>query len=368
MQQLMGIINLDHELDQLNELTYFRCGAAVPFAGRYRLIDFVLSNMVHAQINDIALFVRRKYRSLLDHLGEGKPWDLAHKRGGLFVLPPDWHDPTDTSRGDLQHFHNNMDFFHRGSANYIVHTGSQHICTIDFQDVFRYHQQQGADVTLVYTKVPQLEEQHASCIRLEIDEETGQVHNIHHELNHPNVYMETFIIEKSLFIELVQRCIAHGQSFFFRDAIQRNKQNLKIAAYEYTGYHAIINSVQSYYRTSLDLLNQENYQQLFKPKMIHTKIKYEPPARYLGHAQVSNSLISNGCVIEGIVENSILFRGVKVHKGAIIKNAIIMQKCEIDSNTLLENVIMDKEVHITSNRMLIGDVKKPFMIAKRHVL
>lgn len=116
MSRLIGVINLDHELDQLKELTYFRCGAAVPFASRYRLIDFTLSNMMHAGVHDIALFIRRKYRSLLDHLGEGRPWDLDRRRGGLFILPPDWNDPTDASRGDLQHVHNNLDFFiaHRG--------------------------------------------------------------------------------------------------------------------------------------------------------------------------------------------------------------------------------------------------------------
>lgn len=114
MRELMGIINLEHERDVLSELTYYRCGAAVPFAGRYRLIDFVMSNMMHAGIEDIALFVRRKYRSLMDHLGEGRPWDMHRKRGGLFILPPDWNDETDVSAGELRHIYNNLDFFERG--------------------------------------------------------------------------------------------------------------------------------------------------------------------------------------------------------------------------------------------------------------
>ena len=133
MDRIAGIINLDHEQDALGELTYFRCTAAVPFAARYRLIDFTISNMVNSGIESIAVFVRKKFRSLLDHLEQGKAWDLDRNRGGLFILPPDWNDPTDISRGDLQHFHNNIDFINRVLADYIVVTGSQNICNINFQ-------------------------------------------------------------------------------------------------------------------------------------------------------------------------------------------------------------------------------------------
>ncbi|MBP2000920.1 glucose-1-phosphate adenylyltransferase [Paenibacillus shirakamiensis] len=367
MSDLMGVINLDYELDQLNELTYFRCGAAVPFAGRYRLIDFVLSNMTDAGVKDISLFVRRKFRSLMDHLGEGRPWDLDRKRGGLFILPPDWNDPSDTSHGDLQHIRNNLDFFNRGSAKYVLHVGSQHISKVDFCDVYRYHKEQGADVTLVYTKVEQLEPEHDPCLRLDVNED-GFVSSIHHERDHSNVYMEMFVMEKSFFLEQVRHCIAHGDSYFFRDAIQKNQHQLKIAAYEYKGYHAVINSVESYYKNSLDLLTPENYNSLFKDRSVNTKIKYEAPTKYLDSADVSNSLVANGCIIGGTVENSILFRGVRVHKGAKITNSIIMQKCVIGENAVIENVILDKDVNLPSNRMLVGDVKRPFVIAKSSTL
>lgn len=137
--EVMGVINLDNEQDFLNELTYFRCGAAVPFGGRYRLIDFVISNMTNAGLIDIAVFTRKKYRSLMDHLGKGKAWDLDMKYGGLFILPPDWNDPTDISKGDLQHFHNNLDYFRRGKADYVLISGSQHVCNINYQEVYEQH-------------------------------------------------------------------------------------------------------------------------------------------------------------------------------------------------------------------------------------
>ncbi|BFH60693.1 MULTISPECIES: glucose-1-phosphate adenylyltransferase subunit GlgD [Paenibacillus] len=363
MKQLMGVINLDHELELLGELTYFRCGAAVPFAGRYRLIDFVMSNMMHAGVLDIALFVRRKYRSLLDHLGEGRPWDLDRKRGGLFILPPDWNDPTDVSSGEMQHIHNNQDFFERGSAEYVIYSGSQHLSNVDFCDAYAYHLEQEADVTLIYTKIDRLQPEHQQCIRLDVDE-NGRVTDIHHEREHSNIYMEMFIMEKRRFLHLAKQCIAHGESHFFRDAIHKNRSRLKIAGYEYKGYHAVINSLESYYRNSMDLLQPEKYNSLFREQPVHTKIKYEVPARYLQTAEVSNSLVANGCQIGGTVENSILFRGVQVKEGARIHNSIIMQKCVIHGDVKLENVILDKDVIISRGRKLQGDVRKPFVVAK----
>ncbi|OKP99921.1 glucose-1-phosphate adenylyltransferase subunit GlgD [Paenibacillus sp. P46E] len=363
MKELMGVINLDHELDQLNELTYFRCGAAVPFASRYRLIDFVLSNMMRAELESVGLFVRRKYRSLMDHLGDGKSWDMNRKHGGLFILPPDWNDPTDTSLGDLQHYHNNLDFFKRASAKYIVFSGSQHINTVDFQDVFQYHMEKGADVTLVYKKIDVLKPEHDPCLRVDVDEDNN-VTEIHQEKDHHSVYLDIFIMEKKLFLEQVEYCIAHGESYFFRDAIQKNRHKFKISAYEYTGYHAVINSLESYYKNSLELLQQDNYFGLFKENPVQTKIKYEAPTRYLDSAEVSNSLVANGCIIAGTVENSVIFRGVQVRKGARIINSVIMQKCVIEENAVIENVIMDKDVQLSKDRILVGDSKRPFVIVK----
>ncbi|QSF45508.1 glucose-1-phosphate adenylyltransferase subunit GlgD [Paenibacillus tianjinensis] len=363
MKELLGVINLDHELDKLNELTYFRCGAAVPFASRYRLIDFVLSNMMRAELESVGLFVRRKYRSLMDHLGDGKSWDMNRKHGGLFILPPDWNDPTDTSIGDLQHYHNNLDFFKRASAKYIVFSGSQHINTVDLQDVFQYHLEKGADATLVYKAIDQLQPEHDPCLRLELNDD-NLVTEIHQEKHHPNVYLDIFIMEKKVFLEQVEYCIAHGESFFFRDVIQKNRANFKIAGYEYKGYHAVINSLESYYKNSLELLKQENYRELFQKNPVQTKIKYEAPTRYLDSANVSNSLVANGCIIGGTVENSVIFRGVQVREGARIINSVIMQKCIIEENAVIENVIMDKDVHLSKERILVGDSKRPFVIAK----
>ncbi|RSL30560.1 glucose-1-phosphate adenylyltransferase subunit GlgD [Salibacterium salarium] len=368
MDRIAGIINLDHEHDVLEELTYFRCGAAVPFAGRYRMIDFILSNMTNSRIVTVALFTRRKYRSLMDHLEQGKAWDLDRTRGGLFILPPDWNDPTDISRGDLQHFHNNFDFVHRALADYILVTGSQNICNIDFQEVLAEHKEAKADVTVVYKKVDELYPEHQLSHKLTIDDQQ-RVSAIHNERSEKNVYMDIFLVKKELICDMIEDCIAHGNAHFFLDAIKAKHSSLHIHAYEYKGMHALVNSIESYYRNSAKLLDADVHDQLFKQDApILTKVKNEAPSKYLPDSHVSNTLVANGCVIDGHVENSILFRGVRIGEGAVIKDSIIMQRCDIARNAHLENVILDKDCRISEGQTLIGATKKPYVVPKRKVI
>ncbi|MED4161391.1 glucose-1-phosphate adenylyltransferase subunit GlgD [Halalkalibacterium halodurans] len=368
MKSLMGVVNLDHDQDLLHELTYFRSVAGVPFGGRYRMIDFVLSNMVNSGIQDIAVFARNKYRSLMDHLGTGAPWDLNRKRGGLFILPPDWNDPTDISKGDLRHFHNHRDFFHRGNADHVLVSGSQFISKVDYEDAFKRHQETKADVTVLYKKVDQLEPEDRYRMKLEFDS-FGNVKSITNDEMNPNLYMQMYIIRKDLLLELLNHCIGYHKQDLFVDGIMSNLNELAIRAYEYKGYLSIISSVASYYKHSMNLLKPEIYQSLFLAgSPIYTKIKDEPPAKYVNGSEVSNSLVANGCVIEGHVENSILFRGVYVAKGVSIKNSIIMQRCYIHEDTHLDHVILDKDILISPNRQFAGAPEQPFVIAKRKAM
>ncbi|MYL34495.1 glucose-1-phosphate adenylyltransferase subunit GlgD [Pontibacillus yanchengensis] len=365
MDRIAGIINLDHEQDLLDELTYFRCGAAVPFGGRYRMIDFAISNMANSRIESIAVFARRKYRSLMDHLEQGKAWDLDRRSGGLFILPPDWNDPTDISRGDLQHFHNNMDFINRARADYILVSGSQNICNINFQDVLEEHKATNADVTVIYKDVDELYPEHRLAHKLSIDEQ-NRVLDIHNDQKNTKVYMDMYLVEKNYMNELIEASIAHGHSHFFLEGIKGRLQEMNVHAYEYKGTHALVNSIESYFRNSRKLLDREEHDGLFKEDSpILTKVKNEAPAKYLQDSDVKNTLVANGCLIHGHVEDSILFRGVKIGKGAVVKNSIIMQRCEVEDNAVLENVIIDKDCKITGGRTFIGAPEKPYVLAKR---
>ncbi|MRH43497.1 glucose-1-phosphate adenylyltransferase subunit GlgD [Aquibacillus halophilus] len=365
MDTMMGLINLEHEHDFLNELTYFRCGAAVPFAGRFRMIDFTLSNMAKSNINEVAIFTRSKYRSLMDHLGSGADWDLDRRHGGLFILPPDWNDPTDISKGDLSHFHNNRDYFERGKSDYVLISGSQFISNTVYHKLFQHHLETGADVTLLTTTYEELHPEHNACIKVKVDED-GSVLSLTNDAKNPHVFSGVYVLRKSLLLELVDECIANYSNHFFLDGIKSNLDRLNIQSYHYDGYSSIVNSVDSYYRHNMALLDRKSYNSLFSnEENVLTKVGNQAPTKYSGLSKVSKSLIATGCVIDGQVDNSVLFRGVNVSEGAVVKNSIIMQRCNIEAGAHLENVIMDKDVTITKGQVLKGAKEQPFVIAKR---
>ncbi|WP_018922925.1 glucose-1-phosphate adenylyltransferase subunit GlgD [Salsuginibacillus kocurii] len=368
MKQMMGLINLEHERDTFQELTYFRCPAAIPFAGRYRLIDFTLSNMVRSGIQEVALFTNQKYRALMDHLGTGVHWGLARRHGGLFILPPDWHDPSDISRGDLRHFHNNRDYFHRSKADYVLVSGSQFIANTDYNAAFQKHLYTGADITLLTTETKLAPGNQQVRPRVELDEDDW-VKSLHNDITNPIQFSGTYIIHKELLLELVDACIAYEKTDFFQATIKGNLHKLFVQTYHHTGYSAFIDSLESFYHQNMELLKPANYENMFlnRPPVL-TKVSNEPPVKYGPNAQVSSSIVANGCVIEGTVENSVLFRGVHISPDTHIKDSIIMQRCDVASGVDLENVILDKDVHILENQRLIGSAEKPYTLAKRKVL
>ncbi|WP_112180566.1 MULTISPECIES: glucose-1-phosphate adenylyltransferase subunit GlgD [Paraliobacillus] len=365
MDTMMGLINLEHEQDFLDELTYFRSGASVPFAGRYRLIDFTLSNMVRSNIQEVAVFARSKYRSLMDHLGSGADWDLDRRHGGLFILPPDWNDPTDISKGDLKHFHNNIDYFKRGKSDYVLISGSQFISNTVYHDLFQFHLERKADVTLLTTTYENLLPEHGACMKVDKDADAW-VTGLSNDSKNPCVFTGVYVLHRDLLLQLVDECIAHYKGHFFLDGIKANLDRLHIQSYQYDGYSAIVNSVSSYYRNNMALLDDKAYKKLFfTGEHVLTKVGNQAPTTYHDQADVTNSLIATGCEINGEVANSILFRGVKVNARAVIKNSIIMQRCIIEDGAHLENVILDKDVTITNDQALHGAKEQPFVIAKR---
>ncbi|MCZ8513013.1 glucose-1-phosphate adenylyltransferase subunit GlgD [Paenibacillus filicis] len=366
---MMGVINLVNEPDDLEELTYTRCVASVPFGSRYRLIDFALSNMVNSNIENVAVFTQHKYRSLMDHLGSGKEWDLDRKRGGLFILPAVLHETTRILRGDLFQFYSHRDYFYRASEDYVIISRSHIVCNIDFNEVLDYHLSKNADVTVVYKKAE--EEEYAKFRRLAVRED-GQVTVIEDHsgrLRTDNISMEMYVMSKELLLDMVETCLAQGYDHLVRDGIMKNIDKLGVYGYEHKGHTGLVNTIQSYYKNSMQLLNPKIWRELFfQRNLIYTKVKDEPPARYAENALAKNSLIANGCVIEGKVENSILFRGVKIRKGAYVKNSIILQNCEIEENVIIENAILDKDVFINRGRVLTGDKQAPFIASKTKVI
>lgn len=331
---MLGLIDATTCFGDLKELTMMRSVAAVPFGGRYRLIDFALSNLVNSGVQSVAIFPKYQYRSLMDHLGSGKDWDLNRKRDGLFFFPPPFNSQNDHLASVLHYFKHHKDYFHRSTQEYAVIVQSNTVCNLDFNVVLNRHIETNADIT---------------------------------EICQNGESLGMYILKKTLLLELLdsERDDSH---YTLYDVINHFPQKLTCHTYEYDGYAAIINSINDYYRHSLELLQPKIMEHLFsRENPIYTKVKDEPPTRYSKDAIVRNAQIANGCIIEGHVENSIIFRGVKIAKGAVVKNSIIMQKSQIGEGAMLEHVILDKDVTIDNHVRLNGYAESPIVIPKGSV-
>jgi len=373
MRDTMGIIFTGESNISLQELTLRRSVAALPFGGRYRVIDFTLSNMINSGITNVGLITQNNYHSLMDHLDSGKQWDLDRKSGGLFILPPYVsHDNTGWYRGEIDALHNNMSYIRRSPQKTVVISGSSMVCNLTFEDAMEFHRDNMADITVIYKEDKKATNEELSRHTLIRTDESNRVWDIEVKPAVPmsdKVSMEMYIIDKRLFEYLIEECAARGQYDFNKDILIKNLNKIRILGYPYDGYLAKIDSVQSYFTHNLELFSSENFQELFHHAgPVYTKVKDEVPAKYGDHAVAANSLVADGCVIEGHVENCVLFRGVKIGEGAVVKNSIIMQDSEIQEKAVLENVILDKEVIIRKGRHLIGQECYPVVIRKKAVI
>ena len=364
MNTIMGLINLQEDGSLIRELADRRAVESIPFAGRYRLIDFALSSMVNSGIHKVGVMLPDEPRSVLDHLRSGKDWDLARRHDGLFYLPA-VPDDTQQRKGDLKNFYHNLDFIEHASADYILLANGSFVYNVDFDKVLRFHQNTGADITLVSHTTE--DENTGSNVVLETAE-NGLILDITEKpvaYEGMKVSMGVYLMEKAVFVECVRYAYEHGGQRFLLDGIIRRAANYTMFAYAHDGYMAHVDSMSTYYRANMEILDPSVWEELFMgERPIYTKIKDGVPVQYKDTAKVENSLVANGCVIRGEVENSILFRGVTVGRGVKIRNSIIMQKCDIQNGALVENVICDKNVVITADKWLKGATEYPLVIRK----
>ncbi len=371
MHSIMGIITNTKSEEILAELTQHRCMSAVPFGGRYRLIDFGLSNMVNSEVRNVGIITSNKYRALIDHLGAGKEWGLDRKSDGLFYLPSISTGVfRKATKFDLRDFYANFDYLEKCKQDYMIISGNNMICNCNYSKAFRYHLEKKADVTLCYHEEKHYNPEHKELNFLELDEK-GRVISIDkmpNKLGNNKVSMETIIMERKLLLKIIQAALSAG-NWDLTDLLVENIEDLRIFGYEHQGYLGIITSLSSYYRHNMDLLDPEIWNELFFGNgPIYTKTKDSPPSKYWKEAEVKNSLVATGCSLRGEIDHSILFRNVDVARGVKIKNSIIMQKCSIGENVSLENVILDKEVVIRKGTVLKGEADQPIVISKKTII
>lgn len=367
MIDTMGIILTTN--DKIPPITDIRATTALPIAGRYRIIDFVLSNMANAGINNIGVATQSNYSSLMDHLKSGKPWDLDRKNQGLNLLPPNIGKVSYGSiRGNIDILDGIYDFIHRSDQTYVVLSLGTSLCNINYEKVIHDHINSQADVSIIYKDMAGLEESELSRFTLlELDNE-NRVIDIEVQPYYPKTSiasLDIFIMEKALLESIIDECSARGDHDVVKDALAKKMNGLRIFGYEHEGYADKIDSLKSYYRNNMLFLNEDIRTELFNPKNpIYTKLKDQSPTKYGDEAIIEDCFVSDGCHIEGTVQNCILSRGVKVKKGAVIRNSIIMQDSIIEEGAVLDHVVFDKQVHITKGRKLIGQESYPLAISK----
>ncbi|MBR2915976.1 MAG: glucose-1-phosphate adenylyltransferase subunit GlgD [Clostridia bacterium] len=368
----MGLIFSENPEANLGILTNKRALAAVPVGGRYRIIDFVLSNMINSGIINIGIPTAARTQSLTDHLGTGRDWDLDRKGNGLFLIP--LYDSDSASIGGVGNIFNSFGFLKRAKQEYVVVSDCNTVCNITYDEVMAFHQENDADITLIYTDVNELSDSDLKRhILLDVSDDGRvtdmQIYPTIQKSNHS--YMHTFLIKKELLMELTGDCVSHGKISISKDILLENLSRLKVLGYKFTGYRKKIDSIQAYFQFNLDLLKKDVRDELFGTidnNKIFTKVKDMVPTRYGRNSQVQNSFIADGCTIEGTVKNSIIFRGVTIAEGATVENAIIMQNSQILENCLVENAIFDKEVVLGKGKKLVGQETYPALVGKRVII
>jgi len=374
MKNAIGIILTGGKKRQLKEMTAKRTSAAIPVGGKYRAIDFVLSSMVNSGITKVGVITQYNLHSLMDHLGSGKEWDLDRRHGGLYIFPPSLSgDNTGWYRGTAEAMYNNLTFLKRSEEDYVIIASGDCIYNMLFDDVLQYHIEKKADITVIYKEMDDLSQRELSMFGIMEVDSNGRIIDFQEKPLHPlstKCSMGIYIVSRKLLMSLLEDCAAHGYYDFVMDVIIKRIETLRIFGYKFNGYWRSINSIESYYKCNMELLQPEIREELFlqEDRKIFTKVKSEVPAKYNEEAEVRNSLIADGCIIEGVVENSVLFRGVTVGKNVIIRNSIIMQDTVIEDNVELNYVIVDKNVRITRGKSLKGEKTLPVIVGKRTVV
>ncbi|XBX03956.1 glucose-1-phosphate adenylyltransferase subunit GlgD [Enterocloster clostridioformis] len=359
------------------DLVSERLMASIPFASRYRLVDFILSSMANCGIDNISLIVRRNYHSLMDHLGSGREWDLTRKNGGLNLVPPFAEKTVSIYNGRVEALASILDFLKEQKEKYVVMADTNLAVNFDFNALIQAHMDSQADVTVAYREEPlpgdltgHRDIGKSLYYTLAID--NGRVTKMYMNSKEPGVQnfsMNIYIIDRELLIDQINTAYVRGQVFFERDILAPQIGRLNVQAFRYDGYVARISSMKSYFDENMKMLDDANVNALFSAgNPIYTKIRDDNPARYINGSKAANIMAADGCIIEGEVENSILFRGVKIGMGARVKNCVLMQDTVIEAGASVEYAVTDKNVTITKGKNIKGTDTFPVYVAKYQIV
>ena len=357
----------------LDELTSKRTMASIPFAGRYRQVDFALSNLTCAGVRRIGLVSRSNYQSLMNHIGSGEEWGLELEQGGLEFLTPYAMSTTDSYRGKLESLYSALEFMTFGrDDDYVIMTDTAILCNIDIEKVLDSHIASGRDITIV-TKAGVADGKRQLDLALKLDNK-GEVADIAVDYAAPADYlssMDIFVMGKDWLVHQIKEHIARNRYHMDRDLVLGLWQagQLSINIYTFEGVALYNESVEDYFRNSLTLVDPKVRQELFNgAHPIYTKVRDRVPSYYGDACSICNCIVADGCMLEGNAKNSVLFRNVAIAPGAEVDNCVIMNDSVVGENSLLQYVILDKDVVVRPNAKLIGAPNAPIIIKRGEIV
>jgi len=364
---IFGLIYAAEQQDSaMRDLVKQRSVSALPIGGRYRVIDFILSNMVNTGIRNVGVIPRKNYQSLMDHLGSGKEWDLSRKTDGLFILPPyDTYENTGSYHGLIDTIKGATAYVRRAKQEYCLISTSSLVYNTKYNNMMKQHIATGADITIMYNV--EKAGKTAGITALQMDE-TGRVVDFAPvptmQEGDVNACMECFLVKKDFLINLVENAYNRREYRLMEDVLQNRLGEIKVYGYKFEGHVQRYTDVRGFFANNMEMLCPSVQDNLFYSHPVYTKAKDGAPTKYIGDAKVKNSLIGSGCLIEGELENCIVFRNVKIHAGAKLKNCIVMQGTEVFDGACVDSVILDKNVSVRPGANLVGHKDYPIVIPK----
>lgn len=371
MYKAFGIVNSSSKNIRVEGLEDYRPIGAFSFLGRYRVIDFPISNLSNSDIDRIQIYVQEKPRTLVSHIGTGRHYNINSKSGRLQILFSDTAKRNDIYNTDIAAYYENLECIEAMHHEYVVITPDYMVYSADFSTLIAQHIDSGADITLLYHSVDNAKEAYLNCNILNLNKQRGvlSIEPNHGNAKNRNIFMDTYIMKKDLLVDLIKKARATSSAFTLTDIINELHNDLDVRGISHRGFFASITDFQSYYDANMDLINIKTAQTLFDSEWpIYTRTNDSCPTHYYGTAEIRNSVVSNGCQVEGTIENSILGRGCIIHKGAVIKNSVVLAGAEIGEGVHVENQVVDKLAKILHVKEVVSDPALPGYIKRGDVI
>ena len=371
MSKAFGIVNFAGNHIQVDGLQAYRPVGAFSFLGRYRTIDFPISNMSNSGINHIEVFVKRNPRSLTEHLGTGRHYNINSKRGKLHILYTDDKLQSDLYNHDVSAFMYNMECIEKVPYPYVIIAPSYMVYSMDYSKLLEKHLESGADITILYQNVDTAKDEFMNCNVLNLNKQKGvlSIERNRGTAKNRNISLDTYVMSKELFMELVKKAAKFSSMYTLRDIIDDECSELDIRGIAHHGYVAAISDFKSYYDANMRLIDYETAQDLFAPDWpIYTRTNDSSPTQYYETSNVKKSVVSNGCEIEGTIENSVIGRGCIIKKGAVVKNCVILPGATIGEDVHVENAVVDKQAKIVRVKEVVAKVEEPAYVGRGDIL